>query len=270
MDTSTSSLDLTGVVPAVCDAEAGLRRRNHATRSQTGPATSFESSTGSPSEESVFDQTDFLPAKQPVGEHGFSVRKLRSVMTELCAAIRSALDDERGTAEDRLRRASEILADIGESESPKKEQVRGGLSPWQIRKVTSHVEAHLDRPIRNEDLATIVRLNPCHFGRAFRNSLGEPPHEYVIRRRVERAQGLMLSTGAPLSEIALDCGLSDQSHLSRLFRRIVGESPRAWRRARQSSLKNGQVLQATFSAIAEDHITAARSFSPAVTSERRS
>lgn len=161
-----------------------------------------------------------------------SVRKLRSVMTELCSAIRSALDDERSTAEDSLRRAIQILEEFGEAEVPAKEQVRGGLSPWQIRKVTSHVEAHLDRPIRNEDLARIARLNPSHFGRAFRNSFGEPPHEYVIRRRVEHAQGLMLSTDASLSEIALDCGLADQSHLTRLFRKLVGESPRAWRRAR--------------------------------------
>jgi AraC family transcriptional regulator len=57
----------------------------------------------------------------------------------------------------------------------------------------------------------------------------------VIRRRVERAQGLMLATDASLSDIALDCGLADQSHLTRLFRRIVGESPRAWRRARISA-----------------------------------
>ena len=112
------------------------------------------------------------------------------------------------------------------------EQVRGGLAPWQIRKVTSHVEAHLDRPIRREELVTLVRLNPSYFGRAFRNSFGEPPHEYVIRRRVERAQGLMLSTDAPLSEIAVDCGLADQAHLMRLFRRIAGENPSAWRRAR--------------------------------------
>jgi transcriptional regulator GlxA family with amidase domain len=98
--------------------------------------------------------------------------------------------------------------------------------------VTSHVETHLDQPIRNEELAALVRLNPSHFGRAFRNSFGEPPHEYVIRRRVERAQGLMLSTDASLSAIALNCGLADQSHLTRLFRRFAGESPRAWRRAR--------------------------------------
>jgi AraC family transcriptional regulator len=168
--------------------------------------------------------------------HGFSVRQIQSVMVELCSAVRSALDDERGTAEESLRRATEFLQGMGTREAaPKEEQVRGGLSPWQIRKVTSHVEANLDRPIRNEELATLVRLNASHFGRAFRNSFGEPPHEYVIRRRVERAQGLMLSTDASLSDIALDCGLADQSHLTRLFRRIVGESPRAWRRARISA-----------------------------------
>lgn len=171
----------------------------------------------------------------PEPGNGFSVRQIRSVMAELCAAVRSALDDERGTAEESLRRAVEVLQEMGASEAAPKEPVRGGLSPWQIRKVTSHVEANLDRPIRNEELATLVRLNPSHFGRAFRNSLGEPPHEYVIRRRVERAQGLMLSTDASLSDIALDCGLADQSHLTRLFRRIVGESPRAWRRARISA-----------------------------------
>lgn len=166
---------------------------------------------------------------------GWPVRKIRSAMAELCSAIRSALDDERGTAEDSLRRAVEILQEMGEAQATSTQVVRGGLSPWQVRKVTNHVEAHLDRPIRNEDLATLVRLNPSHFGRAFRNSFGEPPHEYVIRRRVERAQGLMLSTDASLSEIALDCGLADQSHLTRLFRRIAGESPRAWRRARSGA-----------------------------------
>lgn len=188
METSTLSFALTGVVPSVCDAEAGE---------------------GNP----------MVPAK------------IRSVMAELCSAIRSALDDERGTAEDSLRRAARILQEMGGTEATGKE-VRGGLSPWQIRKVTSHIDAHLGQPIRNESLAMIARLTPSHFGRAFRNSFGEPPHEYVIRRRVERAQGLMLSTDSSLSAIALDCGLADQAHLSRLFRRIVGETPRTWRRAR--------------------------------------
>jgi transcriptional regulator GlxA family with amidase domain len=166
------------------------------------------------------------------GDGGSVTLKMRSAMAELCCAIKSALDEERSSAEDSLRRVAELLQEMGTTAAVSPEPARGGLAPWQIRKVTSHIEANLERSIKNEELAALVRLNPSHFGRAFRNSLGEPPHEYVIRRRVERAQGLMLSTDASLSEIALDCGLADQSHLTRLFRRFAGESPRAWRRAR--------------------------------------
>jgi AraC family transcriptional regulator len=178
--------------------------------------------------------TGVVPAScdAEAGDDGSATLKIRSAMAELCSAIRSALDEERGSAEDSLRRVAELLQEMGATAAVSPEPARGGLAPWQIRKVTSHIEANLDRSIKNEELAALVRLNPSHFGRAFRNSLGEPPHEYVIRRRVERAQGLMLSTDASLSEIALDCGLADQSHLTRLFRRFAGESPRAWRRAR--------------------------------------
>ena len=190
------------------------------------PAMSMGISAYSQPEDAVLDRTESFHVTQPASERGFSALQIRSVMAELCSAVRSALDDERSTAEESLRRALEALKEMGGTETEPKEQVR---------KVTNHVEANLDRPIRNEELATLVRLNPSHFGRAFRNSFGEPPHEYVIRRRVERAQGLMLSTDASLSDIALDCGLADQSHLTRLFRRIVGESPSAWRRARISA-----------------------------------
>jgi AraC-like DNA-binding protein len=232
MNTSTLSLTLTGVVPPVCDAEAGQAQRRSTSRTDAAGG-------AGPTRDARLDAAALEPdsshGKLPVDKQGFSLKKLRCVMAELCSAIRSALDDERSTAEDSLRRAAEILQEIGEADGGGVKQARGGLSPWQVRKVTNHIEAHLDCTIRNEDLAALVRLNPSHFGRAFRNSFGEPPHEYVMRRRVERAQGLMLSTDAPLSAIALDCGLADQAHLSRLFRRIVGETPRAWRRARASA-----------------------------------
>lgn len=164
----------------------------------------------------------------------FSVQQLRSVMAELFAVLGGAVGDERGGAKDRLRRAAAILQSVEEPRALARTQVRGGLAPWQVRKVTSHIEENLDSPIRSEELAAIVRLNPCHFSRAFRSSFGESPLEYVIRRRMERARELMLSTDAPLSQIALDCGLADQAHFSRMFRRIVGECPRVWRRARVS------------------------------------
>ena len=195
-------------------------------------ADAMAASTYTQPEAAVMDGAQAFHAMPADSKHGFSARQMRSIMAELCSAVRSALDDERSTAEESLQRAFEALREMGGAEAQPTQPVRGGLSPWQIRKVTSHVDAHLDRPIRNDELATLVRLNASHFGRAFRNSFGEPPHEYVIRRRVERAQGLMLSTEASLSDIALECGLADQSHLTRLFRRIVGESPRAWRRAR--------------------------------------
>lgn len=220
MDNCIPSTLLSGVVPAVCDAEAGEEGESATIRVVTS-----DSDPTSPIESRLLTNTNASP-------EGVLMRRLRLLMTELCTAIRSALDDERNSAEDSLRRALELLDSFGASDLPTQGESRGGLAPWQIRKVTAHIDGHLDRAIRNEELASVARLNSSHFGRAFRNSFGEPPHEYVIRRRVERAQGLMLATDASLSEIALDCGLADQSHLTRLFRRVVGESPRAWRRAR--------------------------------------
>jgi transcriptional regulator GlxA family with amidase domain len=117
-------------------------------------------------------------------------------------------------------------------ERPADTVARHGLAPWQVRRVLAHIEANLGATIRNKDLAAIARLSTFHFAVAFRKSVGQSPHEHVIHRRVERAQGLMLSTDRSLSDIAAECGLADQAHLTRLFRRIVGESPAAWRRAR--------------------------------------
>lgn len=111
-------------------------------------------------------------------------------------------------------------------------QARGGLAPWQIRKLTTYVDANLDHTITTRCLAEIARLSSFHFCRAFRDSFGDSPHGYVIRRRMERAQGLMLTTSASLGQIAADCGLADQAHFNKLFRKFAGESPGAWRRAR--------------------------------------
>jgi AraC-like DNA-binding protein len=109
---------------------------------------------------------------------------------------------------------------------------RGGLAPWQVRRVALYMDGNLAGSIRCGDLARVTRLSVSHFMRAFRESFGAPPHTYLMRRRMERAQDLMLSTETTIGQIALDCGFADQSHLTRLFHKIVGESPAAWRRAR--------------------------------------
>jgi AraC family transcriptional regulator len=166
-----------------------------------------------------------------------SLHRLQSAVVELSTALNETLRDERSNAEACLQRVKAMLQGVeSTSATPPENTVRQGLAPWQVRRVLAHIETNLSMPIRNKDLAAIARLSTFHFNVAFRNSVGDSPHEYLIRRRVERAQGLMLSTDQSLSDIAAECGLADQSHLTRLFRRIVGESPAAWRRARVNPL----------------------------------
>ena len=107
---------------------------------------------------------------------------------------------------------------------------RGGLAPWQKRRVDRHLRRSLDRPLRLEELADQAALSVSHFARAFKDSFGTTPHSYITGLRLQRAQRLMLTTSDPLSQIALACGLTNQAHLSKLFRRWLGETPSAWRR----------------------------------------
>jgi transcriptional regulator GlxA family with amidase domain len=113
---------------------------------------------------------------------------------------------------------------------------RGGLPPWQTRRVFAHVEANLCRRIPIRELARLLGLSACHFCRAFKCTFGVSPRDYVLRRRIEMAQGLMLTTSEPLSSIAVSCGMCDQSHFTRSFHRIVGETPHMWRRTRRDAL----------------------------------
>jgi AraC family transcriptional regulator len=113
---------------------------------------------------------------------------------------------------------------------------RGGLPAWQTRRVFAHVEANLCRRIPIRDLARLLDLSASHFCRAFKCTFGVSPRDYVLRRRIEVAQGLMLTTSEPLSSIALRCGMCDQAHFTRSFHRVVGETPYAWRRTRRGAL----------------------------------
>jgi AraC family transcriptional regulator len=105
-----------------------------------------------------------------------------------------------------------------------------GLAPWQVKRVAAYIESNISRNLCVADLAAIAQLSISHFSRAFKVSFGQPPITYVKVRRVRHAQILMLNTREPLSQVALDCGLYDQSHFARVFRKVVGISPSLWRR----------------------------------------
>jgi AraC family transcriptional regulator len=109
---------------------------------------------------------------------------------------------------------------------------RGGFPAWRSRRLAAHVDANLSGKIVIKNLAASLDMSVGHFCRAFKRTFGMPARIWIRHRRIELAQGLMLTTGASLSEIALSCGMSDQSHFTRSFRRIVGETPSSWRQTR--------------------------------------
>jgi len=167
-----------------------------------------------------------------------SVDALRDAVIELIHAVNSMLNEELESAVGSVQRSAALLhvntrlpefTAITRIASP---IARGGLAPWQARIVKTHIDTHLDDNLRTKELARLVQLSSFHFCRVFRVSFGHSPHAYVTRRRIERAQGLILTTSRTLGQIALDCGFADQAHFTKIFRRLCGESPGEWRRTR--------------------------------------
>ena len=159
---------------------------------------------------------------------------LRSAVRLLTAAGR-ALSGSEDSARRYIMRAAALLQaemDCREQDRHGASDITGGkLAPWQVTRVMRFIGANMGEKIGPEDFANLTRLSTSHFARAFRATVGESPHAYLIRRRIDRAKELMLETNLPLARIALDCGLADQAHMTRLFTRVVGVSPGAWRRA---------------------------------------
>ena len=106
---------------------------------------------------------------------------------------------------------------------------RGGLPPGALRRVRDYVEARLEENIDIQALADTAGLSMYHFARAFKQSEGITPHEYLVQCRVRRARELLRSSELPLAEIARACGFSDQSHCARRFREHFGVTPSRYR-----------------------------------------
>jgi AraC family transcriptional regulator len=152
----------------------------------------------------------------------------------LIDAAMAVLDADRDTSRRYLLRASAILrvkprrTDVG---STRRSRPRGGLLAWQLNRIVDHIETHLADKISVKTLAGLIKVSDSRLFRAFKISVGVTPVQYIAGRRVELACKMIRGTGQPLSQVAVACGLCDQAHLCKVFRRTIGMSPSAWRRA---------------------------------------
>jgi AraC family transcriptional regulator len=108
----------------------------------------------------------------------------------------------------------------------------GTLPQARLRAVVEYIEGHLDVGPTLAEMAAVARLSPYHFARQFRAATGLPPHRFVLARRVERARQLLQGgADSPLAQVAASAGFSDQSQLTRHFKRLVGVTPGLFRRS---------------------------------------
>ena len=112
-------------------------------------------------------------------------------------------------------------------------QAHGGLSAGALRRVREYVQVHLSESIDLSMLAAVAGLSMHHFAREFKQSAGVTPHHYLIQKRIERAQQMLAQTDISLAEIAYAVGFSDQGHLARHFRGLLGTTPREFRRSQR-------------------------------------
>jgi AraC family transcriptional regulator len=159
---------------------------------------------------------------------------LANNLVELLETANRELERDREAAKASLAAASAILQSEIERRSRAKGVRPDALAPWQIARVRAFIDENLHCTIHVKDLSAVAQRSTAHFSRSFKQAFGEPPHAYVVRRRLERACHLMITSSASLRNIALSVGFSDQAHLSRLFRQAFDQSPTGWRRDLES------------------------------------
>jgi AraC family transcriptional regulator len=155
-----------------------------------------------------------------------------AAIPSLIDAAVAAFDADRDTSRRYLMRASALLRlkRAVRTERARRSEHRGGLMAWQLNRVVDYIEAHLADKITALDLANLINTSVGQLFRAFKISVGVTPFHYIARRRVELACVLMRTTRQPLCQVAVACGLCDQAHLCKKFRRVIGMSPSVWRR----------------------------------------
>jgi AraC family transcriptional regulator len=113
------------------------------------------------------------------------------------------------------------------------QSIRGGLAPWQLRRIADAIEGQPDSPPSLSDLAGLCGISPRHLMRAYKQGTGRTITEYVETVRLRRAVRLLSDTDLPVGEIGRQVGFAGHSGFSHAFRRAVGEPPSSFRKRRR-------------------------------------
>ena len=173
-------------------------------------------------------------ARSPIEELQRQIAKLREQIEQLLngpVEPRTTSADARAARE--LEDISIVLADRASSLEAINAEERvphGGLAGWQQKRLVEYIAKRLDKKISLTDLANVAKLSRYHFARAFKQSFGEPPHRYIMRRRIERAKTLLENPAASVTDIAIEVGFADPVSFASAFRRSVGTTPTNYRR----------------------------------------
>jgi AraC family transcriptional regulator len=106
---------------------------------------------------------------------------------------------------------------------------KGGLGSARLRRIRELVQAKIEDDLSLDEMAQSVGLSTAHFGRMFRKSTGETPHQFVLRQRIERAKAMLRAPNARVLDVAVACGFKTQQHFAQVFRDVWGVSPTEYR-----------------------------------------
>jgi AraC-like DNA-binding protein len=155
---------------------------------------------------------------------------------QLSKVLRTAGIDIRKldrSAENAARLA--VMASLVETLVPsapaaRKKRAVAALPKWRLMQVLRYIETHIGEPITLANLAATAGLSRMYFAKQFRTTTGMRPHDFVLRKRIERAQQLLAATSDALVDIALSVGFQTQAHFTTVFKKVVGSTPYQWRR----------------------------------------
>ena len=130
-----------------------------------------------------------------------------------------------------------FLDGLIKSSATRRELHGGQLKDFYIQEAITFMEHNYSRELTVEELADVCKLNRSYFSKIFKENMGCPPQEFLIRLRLSKAADLMKGTGNSIGVIAAQCGYPNQLHFSRAFRKRYGLSPREWRAQNQIKRK---------------------------------